>query len=656
MSEYLHVEKPFLDQLAALAWRIWSAGGTPSLVEDAAIRAGLYPALCDGVLLEDENGLQFVSEPSMVQAATQYVLQAEVTLLSSTPKACYKRLHEIWREEIGKEDKVSGHVLAILHNTGHLDAYSWGQQAIENGIRVFDVLHVLEGAVTHFQDACSESIFKFFTGHYESVKNDLMGGLVYPKLQSWFTQHPDVASEVKRLHEKHPEERSGSIYGCSLHGLILNDFRSGFALTLAASSSLDPLIAGPAVHVLGLADYSHSSCRAALDETIRVCSGITRTLGHPLLGTAARTLSRLVLLDENVIACLLDEIGKTAVPEALYSLSDFLWREEKTIEEKDWFWPLLLNLTAAKTEHKGILDNVDMMLTNWMKDPVKKQRAKEFMNIWISSQPNDAFNDGGLEQYFSSTVHQLAEQQADLNFMLTEWLLNNDSRYPMIAQKLISHLRVSGLTSLELDSTIIDKLSQDDIRFLLRRILGYIVGDELQIGLVFSLVRTRDAKKRTFGYISSVLQDHVGYDYPYQTIEFLKTRQNAKNEKKAVKALCKQISFELQRYLDELGALPDLKEFHPSSMKMRRFAKERQRQMNESMEEASKDSIWRQIATHIPLKAGRRMFQTINGQYTAPTELNEMSHSVALPKSEITDPAGAARERVLFRRSKRGSQ
>lgn len=136
----------------------------------------------------------------------------------------------------------------------------------------------------------------------------------------------------------------------------------------------------------------------------------------------------------------------------------------------------------------------------------------------------------------------------------------------------------------------------------------------------------------------------------------MKARQNVKNEKKDVKTLCKQISSELQRHLDELGALPDLKEFHPSSTKMRRFAKERQRQMNESMEEASKDSIWRQIATHIPLKAGRRMFQTINGQYTAPTELNEMSHSVALPKSEITDPAGAARERVLFRRSKRGSQ
>jgi len=446
------------------------------------------------------------------------------------------------------------------------------------------------------------------------------------------------------------------LYVASRSQVILNDFRSGYALTMVASCSLDPVIAGPAVHVLGLADYSDSLRRLALDETIRVCAGITRTSGHPLLGTAVRTLVRLVMLDENVIVCLLDEVGKTEVPEALYSLSDFLWREEKTVKEKDWFWPLLLHLTAAKTENKGILDNVDMILMNWMRDPVKKQRALDFMNTWISRQSNDAFNEGGLEQSFPSTVHQLAEQHADLSFMLTEWLLNNDSRYPMIAQKLVSHLRVSGLTSIELDSAIIDKLSQDDIRLLLRRILGYIVGDEMQIGLVFSLIRTRDAKKRTFGYIASVLQDHVGYDYPYQTIEFLKACQNAKNEKKDVKALCKKISSELQRHLDELGSLPDLKEFHLSSMKMRRFAKERQLRMNESMEEASKDSIWGQIATHIPLKAGRRMFQAINGQYTAPTELNEMSHSVALPKSEITDPAGAARERVLFRRSKRGSQ
>ncbi len=647
--------KPATQSFITLAWRIWSAGGDPVLIDDAAMRTELEPALRDGVVLEDEKGLRFASERSMVQAAAQYILQTEGSLLTRTPKACFERLDELFGKEIGKQDRVAGHVLALLHNGGQLDAYSWGREAIEAGVGVFNVLHVMQGAVLHFRNARAESIFEFFAGHYERVKNDLAGGLVYPQLQAWFALHPDVACEVKRLHEEHPEERSGSLYACSLHGLVLHDFQSGFALLAAASRSPNLTMAGPAVLVLGLIDYGDPSHREALNETVQLCTTIARTPGHPLLGTAVRTLSRLVNLDEHVIFGLLDEVGKTAAPEALYALSDFLWREEKSVGEKDWFWSLVLHLTSVTTQQKGILSNLDMMFMGWMRDPVKRERALEFMNIWISKQPSDALKPGGLEASFPSTVHRLAEQPAALNRALTGWLLHDDSRYPLVVHNLASRLNSKGPTSLELDVAIIDELTQDEIRFLLRRILGYIIGDKLQIQLVFSLVRTRDAKERSFGWVTSTLQDQVGYDYPYQTIEYLKERQRAENESEEIKTLSAEIATELQRRLDALDALPYLKEFRPSSVKSRRFLMERHRQMNKVVEEASKNSIWRQIATHIPLKAGRRTFQTIQGRYTTPTELKEVSHSVPLPRSEIADPAGSARERLLFRNSKKGS-
>ena len=147
---------PATQSLLMLAWRIWSAGGDPVLIDDLAMRAELEPALLDGIVLEDENGLRFVSESAMVQAAAQYILDTESPLLTSTPKACFERLDEIFGKEIGKKDMLSGHVLALLHNSGQLDAYSWGRQAIEGGIGVFDVLHVLEGAVIHFENARAE--------------------------------------------------------------------------------------------------------------------------------------------------------------------------------------------------------------------------------------------------------------------------------------------------------------------------------------------------------------------------------------------------------------------------------------------------------------------------------------------------------------------
>ncbi len=313
---------------------------------------------------------------------------------------------------------------------------------------------------------------------------------------------------------------------------------------------------------------------------------------------------------------------------------------------------MFLYLASAKAEHKGTLENLDMVLDGWVGNPEKAQRVIEFLNKWISQQPRRVFEEGGLGAYYSSTIHRLAKHPDILGRVITEWLLHDDARYSLVAQKVVSGLHAEN-TALELDSAIIDQLSEEDIRFLLRRILGYVIGDKAEIQLVFSLVHTRDAEVRTFGYVASVLRDQVGYNYPYQTIEYLKARQIAENEPDQVKALCGQIIADLQAGLDALDNLPDLKEFHPSSLKVRRFVKERRRQMNEAVEAASKNSIFYQLVTRIPLKAGMRSFQTIEGKYTDPMELKGMSHSIPLPRSVISDPAGAERERLLFRRAKR---
>lgn len=616
------------------------------------MRAEVEPALRNGLLFEDENGLRFASELILVESAAQYIVRTEGELLSSTPKGCFERLDEIFGKEIGKQDRVSGHVLALLHNAKQIDAYSWARKALEEGASIYDVVHVMEGAVVHLENAIAEPIFEFFASHYES--NDIARGLLHPKLEAWFTHHPDVACAIKHLHENHPDERSMGLYGCSLHGLILNDFRAGFPLVTEASKSSNLTIAGPALNVLGVVDYHDSSRRAALNETIQICTEIIRTAGHVSLGRGFRALSHLVALDEIVIVGLLEEAARTGRPEVHHALSEFLWMEDKSIGEKEWFWSLTLHLASVKTDCKDILRNIDCMLSHWMRDQSRGQRVVNFLNTWISYQSADDFNEGGIEIYFPSTFHRLANQPAVLSHALTGWLLHDDTRYPLVARKLVSHLRVAGIESLELEHTIIGELSEDEIRFVLRRILGFIYGDDAQIRLVFSLIRTRNAKERTFEHVTSVLQDLVGYDYPYQTIEYLKERQSSTNETAEVKVLCNEIVMELQGRLDALNALPDLKEYRASSIKTYRFAKERRRQMNEAMDKASEHSIWQQITTTIPLKAGRRTFQTINGQYTEPMELKEVSHSAARPRSETSDPLGADRQRRLFRRAKKG--
>lgn len=635
--------------LGALAWRICAdEKRAPVLLDDPEQRSALQTALTDGQLIEDDHGIRFSDEHAMVLAATEYLLGTEAERLLASPRECFERLHEIFTHEIGKHYRVSGCALAELHNAKQFDGFAWGRQAIEAGVDVFDVLYVMEGAVPLFNEASAQDIYDFFAGHYERVKNDLAGGILYVKLPPWFTKLPSIARMLKLMHEASLQERSTSLYACALHGLILHNFEEGFVLALEAARSPTLMVSGPALHLLGLVDYANPPHFEALEQVIELCAEIIRTPGHSQLETAVRTLGRLLPAAEARISHLLAEVAQTEAPGVLYALSETLFHVREAQHDREWFWPLFLRLAAAKIEHKGTLDNIDMVLMGWISNPERQDRALEFLNAWIAHQSREIIRDSALDKLLDATIHQLVQQPSLLNRAVTMWLLHDDIRYPMVARQVISRLHEPIAKSLALDPGIIDTLQPNEIRFLVRRVLGFIVGDDAQIALVFSLAQTRDAKTRTLGLVMEALRDHTGYDYPYQTMDFLEVRQAAESDVD-IKALCGEVTTALKNHLAALDALPWLKELTPSSAKMHRFAKERGKQMSKAFDEASKDSIWRQLTSHVVLKAGRRTFQAIQNLYTEPMELKGISHSVALPRSEISDPAGSDLKRHLFK-------
>jgi len=228
--------------LDKLAWQIWSAKGTAVLIEDPVIRSELSSSLERGTLLEEADGFRFSDKTKMIEAAARYLVSSKFSDLSKNPRHCFECLHDVWAKEIGKQEYVSGHAFATLHNLHNIDAFLWGQKAIEDGCNVFDVLHIFEGAIPLFSDASAISIVSFFVGHYEKVKNDLMGGRVFPKLDKWFAAHPHVADEVRQLHLQDTLAGSAGVYCSALQGLALSDFSVGLALIKEAASSKKLLV------------------------------------------------------------------------------------------------------------------------------------------------------------------------------------------------------------------------------------------------------------------------------------------------------------------------------------------------------------------------------------------------------------------------------
>ncbi len=591
----------------------------------------------------------------LVRCAAEYLVAIEGDALSASAEGCFRRLQELWTKERSDERPLAGRILASLHNSGRLDAFAAARQAVHAGVNSHAAVQVLEQAIPFFDHASAENIFQFFTEDY-GTNRKIFGGMVFPKLQPWLASHAPVAAETRQLHEHRPSEAGGGIYACALHALVAADFTAGLRLIMEAAASADVAIAGPALHVVGLLDYSGPDRSQALDNAIETCIRIVRSPQHPLLGAAVGVLGTLIGVAEGRVVPLLLQACAGGNVEALNSIAVILLRQGRPSWDKPWFWPLALELTKLGVEHRQVLSTVDVALSAWIKDAQRQSGAVEFLDRWIANQTRDGLKAAGPETVFDSTIYNLVQQPVVFSELITRWLVHGDRRYPQALHSIFRKLQGAGATHFSFSVGVLDTLSKDELLFLLRRTLGYLSDEDTLFSLVFSMLHTRDAEARSFGLVADVFQNRLAKDYPQHALDFLAAKSSAAEENEAVRRFCGELADAIKGTLTELDALPALKEFQPTSDKVHRFSKERRRQMNDAFQEASKHSIWKQIVTEIPLKGGLRTFHRQGDHYGQPMELKPMSHSVAIPLSEIFDPLGAAYERLAFRSMKKPSQ
>ncbi len=275
--------------LYAIAWKSWTEGGKAVLAEHAPDRTQLEPALRAGVLIEEAGSFRFADTAALVKAAAEFVIQNESASFTNSGEACFGRLHALWIQDKLDEHSLPGQVLAALHNGHQIDAYVSASQAVRAGVRPYDVLQTLEEAVSLFNHAEAASIVQFFGGDHGNNRN-VFGGPIYPKLEPWLVRHPTVAREIKSLHEEHPTDKGGALYGCALQALINVDFATGWPLALSATSSTNPLIAGPGLHVLGLVEYADAAEMEVASDAIGVCG----YAGHIAWAFIAHTYARFI--------------------------------------------------------------------------------------------------------------------------------------------------------------------------------------------------------------------------------------------------------------------------------------------------------------------------------------------------------------------------
>lgn len=631
--------------IAQLAWSTWNDGNDLNCVIDL----NLYPSVdCslknEGVKIE--GGILFFSTRDvLLNLASQHICDEILTPHNQDNEFLYTQLHNIWRKDLHQDEDLSGRSLALAHNTGKLDFMHFACGAIPHTHSVFDIIHILEKTFPLISNINLDTLFQFSDASYNQLKRDMMGGRIYQVLGDWIVDHQGDADSIIKKYLEEPAEHSIPLFKSALWSIGQLYPDKAIKEVIKFSKSENIRISAPAIEVLGLFKYKFPAHQESYNAALRLVEEILDSkLDNQ--GSAATALTGLIATQPSNHSPL-NRLVKNGSPEALYALSQFLFVHLKDFGTEQWFKELLLQCTNVPPSHKRIIDNLDWVLSSFLEKSDNVWLVIQFLENWLRLQETDKSTHVKIDDLFDNTARQIIIDN-HLSFIFTKWMSNESSALNQAAFELLLSFEMSKGTSLIFDKNFLDTMDIKNINLLIYQTLGHVYQEDILHSLIWSLTTRDKLKTEMYAMVESVFTVHIGYDYPSKTYAFV-TEKIKESRLKKVKELGKRILLSIDDYQSALDELPRLKEFSPRQSKIKAFAIAQQNAMDRASEKAQEKSIFHNLVTRIPLKAGRSTFSHTRGDYSEKMHLASYSTSMTLPRSEVIDPLGANRQRLFYR-------
>ncbi|WP_454711343.1 hypothetical protein [Cupriavidus nantongensis] len=563
--------------------------------------------------------------------------------------ALFERAYGLWRHEIGHSDQASGRLLALASKS--VDVLAVGAQRIRSGSDVFDVLHLVEAVLPYLSSLEVPSIVDLSIAKYEPTKGDLMAGAINGALEKWLEKRPDVACELHAKVLEGLSEATSSLLGNAIVALSKSDYAAAVEMAKADARSDVLMQAQVGTWTLGrllLDDHASPEAINVVVETVTNLIGSDqRDIRSQAIRAAVGAMHTMAAFDS-----LLQRLAESGDQDVLCAAATALFLKGKEIRERGITQCWLHLLPALEPEFKGAIRDLDYAMSRLVSEPGYATMVLSALSQWIANHGERIAIDSNTAELFDGTIRKLLPLEEIWPSLVTDWLLSDRQEHAAALAGILTRLSNHGETEIRLDKGRLDELSTDDLLFLARRMLGY-VHDRAQVtSLALSMLQSNDVEKRIYALLRALLVDEIGYDYPGSTVDALR---KAAEEMSSVgnKDFLQTTAEAINRAAEAQSSLPSLNELRPSTKLRTLFSRARAKQVENSLEEASKNSIWRQIATQIPIKAGMGTFSYRDSSYGPAMKLSSMSHSIELPRREAFDPIGNSIRHLGFRLAKR---
>jgi hypothetical protein len=565
------------------------------------------------------------------------------------PDAFFERAYELWCHEIGQSDQASGRLLALASES--IDVLAVAAERIRSGSDVFDVLQLIEAALPYLSRLETSSIVDLIVAKHEPTKNDMAAGTINGAIEKWLEARPQVACELHAKVLENLFESNASLLCNAIVALSKSSYVIAVEMAKSDASSDMLMQAEIGTWTLGrllLDQQAKSEEMAVVVETVRnLISSEQSGIRSQAIRAAVGAMHTMDVFD-----VLLQTLAEKGDQDVLCAAANSLFYKGKEIRERGLTLSWLRLLPALKPEFKGAIRNLDFAMSQLLTELAYAPTVMSTLTQWVANHGRKVAIDSATAELFDHTIRKLIPMEACWFSLVTDWLLSDRQQHASALAGILTELSANSTTRIKLEKSRLDELSTHELLFLARRILGY-VHDRAQVtSLSLSMLESQAADKRIYPLLRSVLVDEIGYDYPMSTITAL--REAADKESSAGDQQFLRITAEaIQQTVDAQNSLPFINELRPSTQLRRLFSRARAKQMDNSFEEANKNSIWRQIATQIPIKAGMGTFSYRESSYGTSMKLSSMSHSIELPRREVFDPVGNSIRHFGFRLARR---
>jgi hypothetical protein len=554
------------------------------------------------------------------------------------------KIFTFYSQEKNDQKDLEKHLID-LHNTGKINIIKEFHKLknIDEAYNFFKTREILEPVLPKIS-APANTVMECVKHLISEAGNDMAADTLIAPFIEFMAADEKRADEVLNISLEEIDEKFDSITPAILAGAKLN-LKVYASKTIELSQHSNIQIQTRAIHAIGRIDYNKDN-DLIVNAITAIESSISNNFNELLFATVLRSSYSLCnhnsVLDKRV-AKIFKTVLKNHNDHILHIASSILGFENNIPNP---IVKLLLGaLTHTKPQNKGTLLHIDCGL----KKLLEKNQAKEIDNVIIFLEKILLKESNISITQFISVQQEIICNAKILNKIVTKWLLSKKSRLGKAASDLVSNISQQPL-HLSVDRKKLPKLDNDTYLFLAKKACGWFFFQPVSaVSFILSLLDKAPENERQ--KIAEIVFNPLLISYPGSVKEYLESM--LPNASKIQAPIISTVIKRFENYHNELEKAQKTRELIPSVAHREIYHRYHTRMMEQSMQEAEKDSLFSHLVTKKLILYGNKAINyfKLNPEEIGnrqEMELQSHSLSVEVPTMEYLNSNGLEYIRLNF--------